>query len=149
MHTRKKKQANEKGEWKCSGCKQWLPSSSYSKDKTQTSGLSYKCRACNKASVRKYNIKAKYGIEASDVEVMLEEQNHKCDICCKPIELSLNDQGSNYDSRACVDHDHETKKIRGILCVLCNMGLGKFKDDICSLERAIEYLNKHKDKLLT
>jgi hypothetical protein len=143
MNTRRKKQANEKGEWKCSCCQQWLPSSAYSKNKQQTSGLHYECRACNKARVRGYNIKTKYGIEASSVEVMLEEQNHKCDICFKPIEISLNRDKSNYATRACVDHDHETNKVRGILCVLCNMGLGKFKDDISSLKRAIEYLKKH------
>ena len=143
MNTRRKKQANEKGEWKCSGCKQWLPSSAYSKNKQQTSGLHYECRACNKARVRNYNIKGKYGIDASAVEMMLEEQGNKCGICFKPLEISLSEEESSYASRACVDHDHETNKVRGILCSLCNMGLGKFKDSVNSLERAIAYLNKH------
>jgi len=43
-----------------------------------------------------------------------------------------------------VDHDHETGRVRGIICSLCNVGLGMFKDNITSLENAITYLNNSK-----
>jgi hypothetical protein len=39
-----------------------------------------------------------------------------------------------------VDHDHETKRIRGILCFNCNRGLGKFGDDVELMGRAVDYL---------
>lgn len=39
-----------------------------------------------------------------------------------------------------LDHCHETHVIRGFLCHNCNLGLGKFRDEIDSLERAIDYL---------
>jgi hypothetical protein len=41
-----------------------------------------------------------------------------------------------------LDHDHRTMKIRGILCLSCNVGLGHFKDDPDLLRKAIDYLAK-------
>jgi hypothetical protein len=41
------------------------------------------------------------------------------------------------------DHDHETGKARDWLCDSCNTGLGRFKDNIELLEKAINYLKKH------
>lgn len=38
------------------------------------------------------------------------------------------------------DHDHKTGNAREWLCDSCNTGLGRFKDDIALLKRAIEYL---------
>ena len=43
-------------------------------------------------------------------------------------------------TRGQLDHCHDSKKIRGILCGHCNTGLGAFKDDISRLNAAIEYL---------
>jgi hypothetical protein len=39
-----------------------------------------------------------------------------------------------------VDHDHRTGAVRGLLCVDCNVALGRFKDDIEAVRRAAEYL---------
>lgn len=44
-----------------------------------------------------------------------------------------------------VDHDHEISQIRGLLCNDCNRLLGAAKDDIETLEAAIDYLKKHKN----
>lgn len=41
------------------------------------------------------------------------------------------------------DHDHETGLGREWICDSCNTGLGRFKDDIKLLEKAISYLKKH------
>ena len=40
-----------------------------------------------------------------------------------------------------IDHDHTTGKIRGVLCQVCNTGLGKFRDDPELLLRAAEWVS--------
>ena len=43
------------------------------------------------------------------------------------------------------DHDHKTKQTRGKLCLACNSGLGQFQDSITMLQKAMAYLQYHKD----
>ena len=72
----------------------------------------------------------KYGLTQIDFEVMYEAQGGMCAICeRKSIRKSF-----------CVDHDHTTGKVRGLLCGECNIGLGKFKDNLDLLKKAVEYL---------
>ena len=44
----------------------------------------------------------------------------------------------------CVDHDHATGEIRGLLCVNCNSAIGKLRDDPILLQRATCYLTNPK-----
>jgi len=91
-------------------------------------------------SRRKYSYKKHYGITIEDYDRMSEEQNHVCYICGGKQERADN-------AMLCVDHDHETGKARGLLCHNCNHGIGLFKDDPVILNKAIEYLAKHKGEL--
>jgi hypothetical protein len=43
----------------------------------------------------------------------------------------------------CVDHDHTTKKVRGLLCRHCNLLLGYCEENVLVLQRAINYLNSN------
>jgi len=73
----------------------------------------------------------RYGIDQIIYERMLKEQNHKCAIC----------GGVNVSGRSLsIDHCHETGKVRGLLCSLCNTLLGVAKDNVRILRRAMEYL---------
>jgi hypothetical protein len=122
-----------------------------------TSGTMNTCVKCfrkrnkewkKKNSDRMYNnnknsaLRRKYGISENDYKNMFNKQNGLCAVCLKP-ETTLNNTKTRVKLLA-VDHCHETNKIRGLLCALCNQGLGKFKDNEDNLTRAINYLRENK-----
>ena len=78
-----------------------------------------------------YQIKKNYDITIEQYNNMLNAQNNKCAIChnkFKPFK----------DTH--IDHNHITGKVRGLLCVKCNSGIGYLNDDINLLKEAINYL---------
>lgn len=79
--------------------------------------------------------KAKYGLSKDQYLALLTAQNGTCNIC-----------GSWRGEDLRVDHDHDTGKVRSLLCEQCNSGLGMFKEDPERLRKAIEYLDRHRDK---
>lgn len=99
-------------------------------------------RALNKDKVRKYaynyhrtqRLKEQYNITLEDYNKLFEEQNECCVICGK--------NQSEFSKKLFVDHNHETGKIRGLLCYKCNACLGYFNDNISTFQKAIEYLSK-------
>lgn len=77
-----------------------------------------------------------YNLTVDQYNQMLNAQNGVCDICG-------NVETSKAATRLGVDHNHSTGKVRGLLCTLCNSGLGSYKDNIENMQRAIVYLQKH------
>lgn len=45
-------------------------------------------------------------------------------------------------SKLMADHCHQTMRPRALLCVLCNTGLGAFRDSKEVMAKAIDYLNR-------
>tara|TARA_R110000765_G_scaffold372486_1_gene462905 strand:- start:2 stop:475 length:474 start_codon:yes stop_codon:yes gene_type:complete len=84
---------------------------------------------------KEWNIK-QYGLSLEDYNNMLDKQNHKCKICLTSF-TTLNTKDIH------IDHCHTTNKVRGILCRLCNTGLGQFKDNTERLTQAINYLQEN------
>lgn len=89
----------------------------------------------------KYGLK-KYGISVEEYFSMYDAQNGKCEICGEE-EKSIEPKSGNIRKMS-VDHCHETGKVRALLCSHCNSGLGRFKDNIEVMQKAIEYIKKHK-----
>ena len=93
---------------------------------------------------RNSRLKSVFGITSEEYNDLSEKQNHNCAICNeKETKVS---KISGELKRLAVDHCHTTNKIRGLLCFHCNSSLGKFKDSIENLERAIEYLKKSREE---
>jgi hypothetical protein len=75
-----------------------------------------------------------YGLTLTDVEVLSQKQNNACAICRR----------QSY-SKLCVDHNHITGNVRGLLCRQCNFALGLLRDDIDIVKSLLNYL-VHYDK---
>jgi hypothetical protein len=80
-----------------------------------------------------------YGLSAADYSALLEKQDGVCDICRRSPRILL---GGRLKALA-VDHDHETGRVRGLLCDCCNRALGMLRDDVQTLKAAIRYLRRH------
>ena len=72
-------------------------------------------------------------LELEEYEMMVEAQGGRCALC----------GDEQKGQRLSIDHDHATGKIRALLCVRCNMGLGQFRDSPTLLEQARLYLLSH------
>ena len=83
---------------------------------------------------RNNNLWYRYGITEEDYDNLFSMQGGVCYICTNP-------PGKH---RLSVDHDHKSGRIRGLLCHNCNHALGKFKDNISLLLRAVKYLIKRR-----
>lgn len=89
-------------------------------------------RAYYRKHWRKHALKHLYGLSWEEFEALLEKQKGVCAIC-----------GTTREGTLGVDHDHKTGKVRGLLCKLCNRGIGIFEKDPGTLQRAIDYLKAH------
>lgn len=80
--------------------------------------------------VRRSILLTKYGKTIEEIEGMFAGHDGLCDIC--------NQEGGKKGLH--LDHCHETGRIRGLLCIRCNLGLGHFNDDPERLVKALAYL---------
>lgn len=146
----------------CSGCKLWKSKGDFNSDSKAKDGKSYRCRSCRKKHRRKketrertskYNqkyaeqnpelmkrkdrknmLKRFWNMTEEQFQTLLDRQNGTCALCDKTE--------SNPNKALCIDHNHTTGEIRGLLCDNHNRALGLFNDSIEELEKAIEYLKK-------
>jgi len=80
---------------------------------------------------REKHLKHKYGITFEDYMQMVEKQDGRCSCCSTP------------DTNLLVDHNHDTDKVRGLLCIMCNSMLGYAIDNPKRLQLGIDYLERN------
>lgn len=158
---------------RCGKCEEWKSFCEFGKSSRSKDGLRNTCRGCRKkynqthrVEKAEYNkeyrqvhriklikqqkeyrqteegkiaccrrdLKKSFGITLEDFDKMAENQNGVCAICG-----NININGH----RLCVDHNHETGKIRALLCDHCNHLLGCAKENVTVLQSAINYLHDH------
>lgn len=111
-------------------------STNYSRTKKGREGLAryqkkYQAKPEVQIKLKRNNRKYYYGISDKEYQRMLFNQKGICSICERKLDPP------------CVDHDHKTGKVRGLLCGKCNTAIGYFSDNTTSLRNAITYLETY------
>lgn len=75
----------------------------------------------------------KYGVAPDTFKSMLIEQGGVCAIC----------KGAGSKRGLFVDHDHDSKRFRGILCQACNTAIGYLRDSSAIAQLATNYLKQN------
>ena len=101
------------------------------KNKNRAFGGFWVCLLCWHGRMRKWNT----GVCIEEFEAKFEEQGRRCAICKRT-------DGGGRGWHA--DHNHVTKKFRGVLCGACNWILGYAKENTETLRAAIGYLDSHR-----
>ncbi len=83
---------------------------------------------------RKRNYKHNYNMTINDYDNMFNKQDGRCAIC------GSGNSNRKSSEKFYVDHNHETGKIRGLLCHNCNSALGHIKDDTRILQNMLHYI---------
>lgn len=125
----------------CAQCGIYKPLAQFHKHKICLYGVESTCKACRLDKRREYSrkypdrvrnmdLKAKYGITVADYDAMYARQGGKCAICD-----TFKEKG-----KLVVDHNHQTGKVRELLCHLCNAMIGCARENTAILVAAAAYL---------
>ncbi len=82
-------------------------------------------------------LKHKYGITVEEYARMYYGQNCACASCKSFLDLDRK-------KYVCIDHDHDTNQIRGLLCAPCNKALGVAEESVPRLLSMVSYLEAHR-----
>lgn len=85
----------------------------------------------SKEQQRAVHLKYSYGITPAQYDEMYLKQHGKCIIC------------EAFRDRLFVDHNHATDEVRQLLCRNCNASLGLLAENVDSMKRMIEYVERH------
>lgn len=115
----------------CPTCQEAVLLEDYVRNSAAKSGFGTRCKPChNRTSKAAYWVR-RYGISRDDVDRVRAQQHDRCAIC--------GTEGPEH-----LDHDHDSGKIRQLLCQRCNHGLGLFRDDPTILRGAADYVEHHR-----
>jgi hypothetical protein len=117
----------------------------FQKDSSKKDGLRPECKRCtstrrklllSKETIRQRNLEKNFGKGVLDTySKLFEDQKGVCAICSSP-------ENGRYKHLS-IDHNHETGKIRGLLCNNCNRGIGLLRDNAELLRKAAMYVEDH------
>lgn len=90
-----------------------------------------------RASQRRKNYKQKYGVTIEQYEMLFNLQNGCCAICGQ--------HQSKFKFRLAIDHNHQTTRVRGLLCRPCNSNIGIWFENPIRFAKVMEYLRRAQD----
>src|SRR5262245_21672457 len=120
----------------CTKCGREKPLEEYARNRASRDGYGPECLVCKRKRSAGYYarwtpeqrlkhrgrvLKARYGITLEDLTKMYERQEGCCAICARPGKLPATESKGRRDNVLHVEHDHKTGKVRGLVCVGCNL----------------------------
>lgn len=132
---------NAQGEKRCSKCGSWKPARDFYRSSREPDGLTHQCRPCCAAQARQKTLR-RYSLTEDQYEALLRAQGGVCAICREPCPRG----------HLSVDHDHACCPgesscglcVRGLLCRMCNHGIGLLRDSPDVIRSAVAYLENSK-----
>jgi len=110
----------------------------------------YRTSETRRENQRRSYVLRKYGISLKELQDLLQLQKGCCAICLRPWQECVSAKRARYDVRflqyLCVDHDHATGTVRGLLCNGCNTAIGMFDEDPTRFASAATYLERFAGK---
>jgi len=94
-------------------------------------------RLKNPKRVLEWRIRRSYDFTEKEIQRILQWSGGFCSGCERPLKTI----GRGKD-KACIDHNHSTKKFRGFLCNMCNVALGQLGDDIEKVRGLLKYMER-------
>lgn len=119
--------------WKCGENKPW--NSEYFYVGPKTNKPKYLCLLCAKKIQRVNDMAKNYDLTEEQYEKMLFSQNYSCAIC-------FTSEWGGKTGVPHVDHNHETGKVRGLLCHGCNTAIGLLKESEDTIMSALNYIKE-------
>lgn len=83
-----------------------------------------------------YSMTYNFGIDETDLQSLLHAQQG----CCKICGVDFGTVKSKYDWSYCIDHNHLTGTVRGLLCLGCNVALWHIENTRLDPLKFMEYL---------
>lgn len=139
----------------CRRCRKSKPLSEFVRWHKSKDGRAHWCRSCcsdwrredmandpvgRRMKRRRAYLRKVYGISIETFDAILSTQGNSCAIC----RTELHHDTMRSLKHVCVDHDHVTGAVRGILCRNCNSGIGQLRDDLRVVEAAARYLRERR-----
>lgn len=88
------------------------------------------------AEQARWQSKRKYGVTRESWAEMMAHQNCVCPLCLEYLDETI----KTGLMKVCIDHDHKTGVVRGLVHNTCNLMLGHAKDSPETLRRAADYV---------
>lgn len=132
---------------KCKICNVEKSLDKFVKRANRPSGFQAYCKECHNIKMklkdrteynRNFSLKKEYGISINDYNIMFANQKG----CCAIFKIHILELEQKIKKHLCVDHNHKTGQVRGLLCDKCNRGIGLLMDNKEVILNAYNYLNK-------
>lgn len=99
-----------------------------------------------RANQRRSYLQRTYGVPLGQLEQLLNQQAGRCAICRRRWRECKQWKPAHYEGHflehLCIDHDHKTGHVRGLLCWGCNFAIGALEENIDRFNRAAAYMER-------